>query len=70
MRNVIRVSALGIALSGALFIAPSALADGPQGGMHLCSKNTNPGVLAGLFPSQGNLSESCVSSTGTNGTTR
>ncbi|MGP3983650.1 hypothetical protein [Streptomyces sp. KR80] len=68
MRNVIRASALGIALSGALFIAPSALADGPQGQIHMCSKNITPGILGGLFPHLGSQAESCVSSSSSNGT--
>jgi hypothetical protein len=67
MRNVIRASTVGIALTGALFIAPSALADGPQGQINMCSKNTTPGILGGLLPHPGNQAESCLSSSSLNG---
>jgi hypothetical protein len=65
MRNVMRLSAVGAGLCGALFVAAPAVAeaaDGPHGNMQMCSKNITPGILGGLLPHAGEQSESCVSS--------
>ncbi|MFG2191937.1 hypothetical protein [Streptomyces sp. NPDC048639] len=66
MRNVIRVSAVGVGLFGALVLASPAMAEGPNGSMQMCSKHITPGILGGLLPNAGNQSESCVSSSSVN----
>ncbi|MGP3921970.1 hypothetical protein [Streptomyces sp. 8N616] len=69
MRNVMRLSAVGAGLCGALFVAAPAVAeaaDGPHGNMQMCSKNVTPGILGGLLPHAGEQSESCVSSSSAN----
>jgi hypothetical protein len=66
MRNVIRISAVGVGLASALVIASPAFAEGPHGNMQMCSKHVTPGLLGGLLPNVGNQSESCASSSSVN----
>ncbi|MEV6315686.1 hypothetical protein [Streptomyces sp. NPDC051776] len=66
MRNIIRLSAVGVGLFGALVLASPAMAEGPNGTMQMCSKQTNPGILGGLLPNAGNQAESCVTSSAVN----
>ncbi|WP_157839916.1 hypothetical protein [Streptomyces megasporus] len=66
MRRLVRVSAVGIGLTTALFVGSPAIAmDAPESGVQMCSEHVSPGLLGGLFPTAGNQTKGCMSSTTT-----